>query len=183
MMRNISKDFINFGCVKVYKKQNERRFAVSLYKAFTVISSDLLSALAVLFLSPSLPDNSFFRVNSHDTQKYLIDENTSCYEAIWIPIFIHRCVKWRCHLKFIITDNATILQDTNINYRRYIDSLSRCVYGWNWMHYRFCHSQWWYAFGLIYIDVNISCGMNKLCPNIMKTLTKSNSVWQSLTDS
>lgn len=29
---------------------------------------------------------------------------------------------------------------------------------------------------LIYIDVNISCGMNKLCPNIMKTLTKSNSV-------
>lgn len=124
MMRNNSKDFINFGCVKVYKKQNERRFAVSLYKAFTVISSDLLSALAVLFLSPSLPDNIFFRVNSHDTQEYLIDENTSCYEAIWIPIFIHRCVKWRCHLKFIITDNATILQDTNINYRRYIDSLS-----------------------------------------------------------
>lgn len=60
MMRNNSKDFINFGCVKVYKKQNERRFAVSLYKAFTVISSDLLSALAVLFLSPSLPDNIFF---------------------------------------------------------------------------------------------------------------------------
>lgn len=45
MMRNNSKDFINFGCVKVYKKQTANEdllSACTLNKAFTVISSDLL---------------------------------------------------------------------------------------------------------------------------------------------
>lgn len=47
MMRNNSKDFINFGCVKVYKKQTANEdllSACTLNKAFTVINFDLLLA-------------------------------------------------------------------------------------------------------------------------------------------